>query len=149
MGDAVFAARLAATLAAMLCLAALSPVAADRLAGHIANRDAAEWYEQGSPALFVDLRTSRERAQHGRLARALWVPLDAARDVTKPEAARLADEVLRAAAGDRTRTHVLVCAEGVKALAAAEALRTSGFQSVFVVEGGLWAGEPWLAFDLE
>ena len=58
-------------------------------------------------------------------------------------------EVLRAAAGDKTRTLVLVCAAGVKALAAAEALRANGFRSVHVVEGGLWAGEPWLAFDLE
>jgi rhodanese-related sulfurtransferase len=133
----------------MLCLAAPFLVTADRLAGHIANRDAAEWYERGSPALFVDLRTPGERAQHGRLARALWVPLGAARDVTGPDAARLADEVLRAVAGDRTRTLVLVCAEGVRSIAAAEALRTHGFQSVLVVEGGLWAGEPWLAFDLE
>jgi rhodanese-related sulfurtransferase len=133
----------------MMLLAAPSPFAADRFAGSIANRDAARWYEEGSPALFVDLRTAGERAQAGRLARALWVPLRAARDVSARDAARLGDEVLRAVAGDRTRTVVLVCAEGVKALTAAEALRASGFQSVLVVEGGLWAGEPWLAFDLE
>jgi rhodanese-related sulfurtransferase len=133
----------------VLLLAAPSPVAADRFAGRIANRDAAGWYEGGAPALFVDLRTAGERAQGGRLARALWVPLRAARDVSERDAARLADEVLRAVAGDRTRTLVLVCAEGVKALAAAEWLRNNGFQSVLVVEGGLWAGEPWLAFDLE
>jgi rhodanese-related sulfurtransferase len=133
----------------MLVLAAPSVVAADRLAGSIANRDAARWYENGSPALFVDLRTAGERAQAGRLARAIWVPLRAARDVSSQDAARLADEVLRAVASDRSRTVVLVCAKGVKALAAAEALRASGFQSVLVVEGGLWAGEPWLAFDLE
>jgi rhodanese-related sulfurtransferase len=77
------------------------------------------------------------------------VPLHAARDVSARDAVRLGDEVLRAVAGDRSRTIVLVCAEGVKALAAAEALRTNGFRSVLVVEGGLWAGEPWLAFDLE
>jgi rhodanese-related sulfurtransferase len=142
--------RLGVLLAAMLCLfAAPSHVAADRFAGSIANRDAARWYEQGAPALFVDLRTAGERAQGGRLARALWVPLRAARDVSARDAVRLGDEVLRAVAGDRTRTIVLVCAEGVKALAAAEALRTNGFRSVLVVEGGLWAGEPWLAFDLE
>ena len=99
--------------------------------------------------LFVDLRTAGERAQDGRLARALWVPLRASRDVSARDAARLVEEVLRAAAGDRTRTVILVCAEGVKALAAAAALRAGGFQSVLVVEGGLWAGEPWLAFDLE
>jgi rhodanese-related sulfurtransferase len=138
-----------ALAATVLLLAAPSPVAADRFAGSIANRNAARWYETGSPALFVDLRTAGERAHGGRLARALWVPLRAARDVSERDAARLADEVLRAVAGDRTRTLVLVCAEGVKALAAAAALRTSGFQSVLVVEGGLWAGEPWLAFDLE
>jgi len=145
----VLALRLGATLAAMLLVAAPSPVAADRFAGSIVNRDAARWYEAGSPALFVDLRTAGERAQDGRLARALWVPLRAARDVSARDAARLAHEVLRAAAGDKTRTLVLVCAEGVKALAAAEALRANGFRSVLVVEGGLWAGEPWLAFDLE
>ena len=132
----------------VLLLAAPSPVAADRLAGSIPNRDAARWYESGAPVLFVDLRAAGERAG-GRLARALWVPLRAARDVSERDAARLADEVLRAVAGDRTRTLALVCAEGVKALAAAEALRANGFQSVLVVEGGLWAGEPWLAFDLE
>ena len=133
----------------MLVLAVPSLVAADRLAGRIANLDAARWYEKGSPALFVDLRTPGERAQSGRLARALWVPLRAARDVSERDAVQLADEVLRAVAGDQTRTLVLVCAEGVKALAAAEALRTKGFRSVLVVEGGLWAGEPGLAFDLE
>src|SRR5512134_3573667 len=122
----------------MLCLfAAPSHVAADRFAGSIANRDAARWYEQGAPALFVDLRTAGERAQGGRLARALWVPLHAARDVSARDAVRVGD--------DRSRTIVLVCAEGVKALAAAAALRTNGFRSVLVVEGGLWAGEPWLA----
>jgi rhodanese-related sulfurtransferase len=137
-------------LAAMLVLlAAPSRVAADRFAGSISNRDAAQWYTNGAPALFVDLRTAGERAQGGRLARALWVPLRAARDVSAPDAALLGDEVLRAVAGDRARTVVLVCAEGVKARAAAEALRAGGFRSVLVVEGGLWAGEPWLAFDLE
>jgi rhodanese-related sulfurtransferase len=142
--------RLGVLLAAMLFLvAAPSHVTADRPAGSIANRDAARWYEQGVPALFVDLRTAGERAQGGRLARALWVPLRAARDVSARDAARLGDEVLRAVAGDRTRTIVLVCAEGVKAFAAAAALRTNGFESVLVVQGGLWAGEPWLAFDLE
>jgi len=133
----------------LLLLAAPSPVAADRFAGSIPNRDAARWYESGAPVFFVDLRTAGERAQGGRLARALWVPLRAARDVSERDAARLADEVLRAVAGDRSRTLVLVCAEGVKALVAAEALRANGFQSVLVVQGGLWAGEPWLAFDLE
>jgi hypothetical protein len=38
------------------------------------------------------------------------------------------------------------------ALAAVPALPAAdpagGFRSVLVVEGGLWAGEPWLAFDL-
>jgi rhodanese-related sulfurtransferase len=140
------AARLGATLATILLLvAAPSTGTADR----IANRDAARWYETGAPVVFVDLRSAGERAQGGRLARALWAPLGAARDVSARDAARLGEEVLRAVAGDRTRTVVLVCAEGVKAFAAAAALRASGFQSVLVVEGGLWAGEPWLAFDLE
>ena len=103
-----------------------------------------------SPALyFVDLRTAANARRAGASPGRCWVPLRAARDVSERDAARLADEVLRAVAGDRTRTLILVCAEGVKALAAAAALRTSGFQSVLVVEGGLWAGEPWLAFDLE
>jgi rhodanese-related sulfurtransferase len=133
----------------VLLIAAPSPVAADRIAGSIANRDAARWYETNAWALFVDLRTAGERAQGGRLTKALWVPLGAARDVSARDAARLADEVRRAVAGDRSRTLVVVCAEGVKALAAAESLRAHGFRSVLVVEGGLWAGEPWLAFDLE
>lgn len=138
-------ARLGATFAALLLVAASSTGAADR----IANRDAARWYEEGAPVLFVDLRTAGERAQGGRLARALWVPLRAAHDLPAGDTTRFGEEVLRAVAGDRTRTVVLVCAEGVKALVAAEALRRSGFRSVLVVEGGLWAGEPWLAFDLE
>ena len=149
MGEAVPALRLGAMLAALLLLAGPSVPAAERIAGSIANRDAARWYESGAPALFVDLRSAGERSQGGRLARALWVPLRAARDVSAQDAARLGDAVLRAVAGDRTRTIVLFCAEGVKAIPAAEALRASGFQSVLVVEGGLWAGEPWLAFDLE
>jgi rhodanese-related sulfurtransferase len=136
-------------LAALVLCAVPSLLAADSVGGSIANREAARWYESGAPALFVDLRTAGERAHGGRLARALWVPLRAARDVSAPDAALLGDEVLRAVAGDRARTVVLVCAEGVKARAAAEALRAGGFRSVLVVEGGLWAGEPWLAFDLE
>jgi rhodanese-related sulfurtransferase len=137
-------------LAAMLVvLAAPSHVAADPFAGSISNRDAAHWYTNGAQALFVDLRTAGERAQGGQLARALWVPLRAARDVSARDGARLGEEVLRAVAGDRTHTVVLVCAQGIKAIAAAAALRAAGFQAVFVVEGGLWAGEPWLAFDLE
>jgi rhodanese-related sulfurtransferase len=141
--------RLGALLAALALAAVPALPAADPASGSIPNRDAARWYEQGAPVLFVDLRTHGERAQSGRLARALWVPLQAMRDVPAGDVARLGAEVRRAAGGDQGRTIVLVCQEGVKARAAAGVLRASGFRSVLVVEGGLWAGEPWLAFDLE
>lgn len=65
------------------------------------------------------------------------------------DAALLADEVLRAVDGDRTWIVVVVCELGVKAVAAADALRAHGFGTVLAVEGGLWAGDPWLAFELE
>ena len=42
-----------------------------------------------------------------------------------------------------------VCELGVKAAAAADALLARGFRTVLSVDGGLWAGEPWLAFELE
>ena len=61
----------------------------------------------------------------------------------------LADRVLRAVDGDPRRTIVMVCAKGVTAANGAAALRVRGFRRVLVVEGGLWAGEPWLAFELE
>jgi rhodanese-related sulfurtransferase len=129
-----------------LCLlAAPIPTGAEGSVVRLANAEAARWYHDGAPALFVDLRTAGERAQGGRLARALWVPLLA----NGRDTARLVDAVLRAVDGDRTRTIVLVCQEGVKAAAAAEALRAGGFAAALVVEGGLWAGEPWLAFELE
>jgi rhodanese-related sulfurtransferase len=43
----------------------------------------------------------------------------------------------------------MVCAKGVTAAEGAAALRARGFRKVLVVEGGLWAGGPWLAFELE
>ncbi len=145
-GDRVPAIWPGMTLTAMLLLAAAPfATAADR----IANAEAARWYHEGSPALFVDLRTAGERAQGGRLARALWIPLRADGGIRGPDAARLADEILRAAEGDRLRTVVLVCELGVKAAAAADALLARGFRTVLSVDGGLWAGEPWLAFELE
>lgn len=138
------AVRLGATLAALLLVAAPSIGTADP----IANRDR-RLYEEGAPALFVDVRTAGERTQRGRLARALWVSLGAQRDVSPPDAARLAEEVLRAVHGDRNRSIALVCEQSVKAASAAAALRALGFRQVRVVAGGLWAGEPWLAFHFE
>jgi hypothetical protein len=90
----------------MLVLAAPSVVAADRLAGSIANRDAARWYENGSPALFVDLRTAGERAQAASPGR-LGAPAPRAL-----AGRRVAGEV--AAVADPGRT-VVLCAEGVSA----------------------------------
>jgi rhodanese-related sulfurtransferase len=141
----VRAARLGVVVAAALCLLAPLPTGADGPGMRVANEEAARWYRDGAPALFVDLRTPAERGQGGRLARALWVPVGA----NGRETARLAEAVLRAVEGDRARTLVLVCQEGVKAATAAEALRARGFSTVLVVDGGLWAGEPWLAFELE
>jgi rhodanese-related sulfurtransferase len=142
----VRAARLGAAVAGLLfLLAAPIPTGADASAVRLANAQAARWYQDGSPALFVDLRTPGERAQGGRPARALWVPLGG----NGRDNARLVDAVLRAVDGDRARAIVLVCREGVKAAAAAEALQAHGFAAAVVVDGGLWAGEPWLAFELE
>lgn len=136
---------LGAAVAGLLLLAAPISTGADAPIARLANAEAARWYHDGSPALFVDLRTAGERAQGGRLARALWVPLGG----NGRDNARLVDAVVRAVHGDRVRMVVLVCQAGVKAAAAAEALRAHGFAAALVVEGGLWAGEPWLAFELE
>jgi rhodanese-related sulfurtransferase len=79
----------------------------------------------------------------------LWVPIHAAGGFSAQDATLLTDAVLRAVDGDRSRTIVVVCEQGVKAAAGAAALRVRGFRTVLAVEGGLWAGEPWLAFELE
>jgi rhodanese-related sulfurtransferase len=98
--------------------------------------------------VLIDIRTPSELAATGKPAGATTVPLQ---DDERRFRGSFADEVARAAGGDKARPVALIDANGGRSQYAARLLAAQGFSQVFVVGEGMVGsnfGPGWLARGL-
>lgn len=133
-------------LLAALLISHLAGCAAPALV--IGHADATRLYRERPDILFIDVRTSAEVRQEGRLRGALWLALDDGPGTSSAKTELIADAV-RQYRLDPRQAVVIFCARGIRARETAEALARQGFSRVAVLHDGLWAAGSELALELD